>query len=259
MIQTRSSFFYIDPIDSTNFYLDFKEGAGPQLTAEISVGSFSHSELPAVVEAAMNQVGTLTYSVSFDRSTRKFQITASGVFTLLINSGTHVGADAFPLLGYTGADTSSAASHIANLAAGTEYRPQFYLQDWVDQIDNQKAISPAVVKTASGQVEVVRFGTEKFYEFSIMLVTDISQGESNFVETDLTAVASLRSFMQFCVKKQNLEFMPDRDTKANFFKVLLESTEKQADGTGYKLNELYDKGLPNYFESGKLVFRLREV
>jgi hypothetical protein len=132
------------------------------------------------------------------------------------------------------------------------------LQDWVDQEDNQKAISPSVVKTASGAVEVVKFGTEKFFEFSIMLATDIDQGSGNFIETDANGVSSLRSFLRFAVDKNNFEFMPDRDNKADFFKVLLESTEESANGTGYKLKELYDKGLPNYFESGKLVLRLRE-
>lgn len=257
MIETRSSFFFIGPVDSDNFYLDFSEG-GPELTAEIPIGSFSHSELAAPIEAALNGAGALTYTVTFDRSTRKFTISASGAFVLLIDTGSHVGADIFPLIGFTGLDTASLASHIANLQAGTEYRPQFYLQDWVDQTDNQKAISPSVVKTANGRVEVVKFGIEKFFEFSIMLVTDIDQGQSNFVESDPVAVASLRSFMQFCVEKNNLEFMPDRDNKPLFFKVLLESTEASPNGTGYKLNELYDKSLPNYFESGKLVFRLRE-
>jgi hypothetical protein len=257
MIETRSSFFYLDPVDSTNFYLDFDEGGG-ELTAEVSVGSHTHSEIGAAVEAALNGAGALTYSVSFDRDTRKITISASGPFTLLIGTGTHVGADIFPLLGFTGSDVGPTTSATANLQAGTEYRPQFYLQDWVDATDNQRSISPSVSRTASGQVEVVKFGTEKFFEFSIMLVTDIDQGQSNFVESDPTAVNSLRSFMQFCVEKNNLEFMPDRDVKANFFKVLLESTEESRDGTGYKMKELYDKGLPNYFESGKLVFRLRE-
>lgn len=257
MIETRSSFFYLDPVDSTNFYLDFDEGGG-ELTAEVSVGSYTHAELPEAIEAALNGAGALTYSVTFNRNTRKFTISASGPFSLLIGTGTHVGADIFPLLGFTGSDVGPTASATANLQAGTEYRPQFYLQDWVDQLDNQKAISPAVVKTASGEVEVVKFGTEKFFEFSIMLATNIDQGNAGFIESDASGVENLRSFMQFATQKNNFEFMPDRDNKANFFKVLLESTELSSNGTGYKLMELYDKGLPNYFESGKLVFRLRE-
>jgi len=257
MIETRSSFFYIDPVDSTNFYLDFDEG-GPEITAEVSVGSYTLADFPEAISAALNGAGALTYTVTFDRDARKFTISASGPFSLLIGTGSHVGADIFTLLGYTGSDVGPANSHVANLQAGTEYRPQFYLQEWVDQIDNQKAISPAVVKTANGQVEVVRFGTEKFFEFKIMLVTDIDQGQSNFVESDPTAVLSLRLFMQFCVQKNNLEIIPDRDFKNTFFKIMLESTEISSNGTGYKLMELYDKGLPNYYESGKLVFRLRE-
>lgn len=257
MIETRSSFFYLDPVDSTNFYLDFDEGGG-ELTAEVSVGSFTHSEIVDAIEAALNGAGLLTYSVTFDRNSRKFTISASGSFTLRISSGTHVGADIYSLLGFTGADVGPTTSATANLQAGTEYRPQFYLQDWVDASDNQKSISPSVNKTASGEVEVVKFGTEKFFEFSIMLANDIDQGNGNFIETDPNGVANLRSFMQFAVEKNNFEFMPDRNNKANFYKVLLESTDGNSNGTGFKLIELYDKGLPNYFESGKLVLRLRE-
>lgn len=258
MIETRSSFFYLDPVDSTNIYLDFKEGAGSELTADIPVGKYTHSELPAAISSALNGIGALTYTVTFDRDARKFTISASGAFTLLISTGSHVGANIFTLLGFTGSDTSSSASHIANLKAGTEYRPQFYLQDWVDATDNQKSISPAVNKTASGDIEVVKFGIEKFYEFTIMIATDIDQKNTGFIETDLSGVSNLRAFMQFCAQKNNLEFMPDRDTKSDFFKIMLESTETVSNGTGYKLKELYDKGLSGYFESGKLVFRLRE-
>lgn len=257
MIETRSSFFYLDPVDSTNFYLDFDEGGG-ELTAEVSVGSFTHSEIGDAIAAALNGVGLLTYVVTFNRTTRKFTISADGPFSLLIGTGTHVGANVFPLLGFTGSDVGPSTSFTADTQAGTEYRPQFYLQDWVDQSDNQRAISPSVSKTASGEVEVVKFGTEKFFEFSIMLATNIDQGSRNFIETDATGVESLRAFLQFATQKNNFEFMPDRDTKANFYKVLLESTEASKDGTGYKMNELYDKGLPNYFDSGKLVLRLRE-
>jgi hypothetical protein len=258
MIETRSSFFYIDPIDTTNFYLDFKEGVGSPLYAELSVGDYTHSEIPAIISSALNQAGSLDYTVTFDRTTRKYTISATGAFTLLISTGVHNGNDIFPLIGFTGSDTVSANSHVGTLAAGTEYRPQFYLQDYVDQKDFQKSINPVVSRTANGQIEVVKFGTEKFYEFTIMLATNIDQGDVGFIETDLAGYENLRTFMQFCVTKNGLEFIPDRDNKADFYKVLLESTEASPNGTGYKLQELFGKGLINYFETGKLVFRLRE-
>lgn len=257
MIETRSSFFYIDPVDTTNFYLDFDEG-GPELTAQVEVGSFTHSELPSAIEAALNAVGALAYTVTFDRVSRKFTISATGSFTLRIASGTHVGNDLFPLLGFTGANVGPGTSFEANLQAGTEYRPQFWLQEFVHADDNQMAINPAVNKTANGNVEVVKFGTEKFFEFNIRLATDIDQGGSGFIEDDSDGIGNLRAFMQFAIEKTNLEFMPDRDDKNSFYKVLLESTDASQTGTGYKLKELYDKGLPGYFESGSLKFRLRE-
>ena len=257
MIQTRSSFFTLDPVDSTNFYLDFNEGSG-ELTAEVEVGSYTMTDIIDAIEAAMNAVGTQAYTVTFDRDARKFTISATNPFSLLVSTGTHVGNDIFSLIGFTGADRPSGTSHLANLQAGTEYVPQFWLQDFVDPLNFQKAISSTVSKTTSGDVEVVKFGIEKFYEFSIKLVTNISQGGSGFVEDDPSGVENLRAFLVFCTNKSNLEFMPDRDDKNVFFKILLESTEQEKDGTGFKIKELYDSGLPGFFESGKLTFRLRE-
>lgn len=257
MIQTRSSFYYVDEIIQDTNYLNFDEGSG-ELTAIITPGAYTLTELAPAVETALNSVGVNTYEVSFDRETRKFTIEADASFALLIATGSNVGSDIFPVLGFLGADTASGVSHESNEASGTEYRPQFYLQEWIDAIDNKKSISPAVVKTASGDVEVVKFGDESFFEFNIMLATDIDQGSGNIIETDLNGVVNLRSFLQFCSSKKNLEFMPDRDTVATFYKVLLESSESSSDGTGFRLKEMYDKGLPGYYSSGKLIFRLRE-
>jgi hypothetical protein len=256
VISTKSSFFYIDPITLDNFYLNFSEGAGPELTAEVQIKSYTHSELAAAVATALNNTGALTYTVTLDRQSRVFEISATGVFNLLTQTGINNGADVFPVLGFTGPDKVGQSSYVGNIEAGLEYLPQFWLQDYVDAEDNQQSIMPVVVKTSLGEVEVVKFGDENFFEFEIMFATDIVQGKGSVIETNPSGVADLRSFMRFCVTKNRVEFMPDRDNKAAFEKVLLESTEASSDGTGFKLKEMYRDGLVGYFSSGPLKFRV---
>ena len=49
--------------------------------------------------------------------------------------------------------------------------------------------------------------------------------------------------------------MPDRNTPGVFDKVILEKTKESSKGVGFKLKELYGKGLIDYYESGLLTFR----
>jgi len=256
ILTTWSVFYYIEPITNENFYLDFNEGAGA-IFAEIESGHYSHQDLAVAIAAAMNEVGTQAYAVVFNRVDRSFTISATGNFSLLITTGIHAGADVYSLIGFTGADLTGDDNYTGGVAGG-EYRPQFKLQEYVDQEDLQKAVQAVVNKSASGVIETVSFGIEKFFEFNIQFITDISQGNGSVIETNLTGVNSARLFMRFITTKKQIEFMPDRNNRTVFDSIILESTEEESNGTGYRLKELYTKNLPYYFETGKLVFRLVE-
>lgn len=256
LINTRSVFYYIESVTNENFYLDFNEGSG-ELSAEINSGHYTHTGLADVIAEAMNAVGTQAYTVTFNRSSRTFTISASANFSLLTTSGTHAGADIFSLIGFTGADKTGANTYTGT-ASGSEYKPQFKLQEYVDPEDLQKAVQASVNKSASGITETVTFGIEKFFEFNIQFITNIDQGAGSVVETNLTGLNDARLFMRFIVSKRDIEFMPDRDDRDLFYTISLESTEESSEGVGYRLKELYTKNLPYYFETGKLVFGLVE-
>jgi hypothetical protein len=246
----------MDAVTNENFYLDFDEGSG-ELSAEVEAGSYTPEKLADAVANAMNTVGSQAYDVTFDRVERRFTIQATANFDLLITTGTHVGVDVFELIGFTGADQTGDNAYTGALT-GNQYTPQFLLQDYVDQEDLRKSIQPSVNKSASGVVEVVRFGIEKFFELNIKFITDIAQGNGSVIETNLSGIADARAFMRFLTTKAEVEFMPDRGDRNTFYTVFLESTEEERDGTGYRLKELYTKDLPYYYETGKLVFRLVE-
>jgi len=257
-LSTFSTFYYNYEFDQYYKYINFKENGGSELTAEVEIGSYTPTEMATVIQDAMNTSGALTYQVTFNRSERTFTISlvGAGSFDLLISSGTS-DAKAFSIFGFSGADRTSLSASTGN-TCGNEYNPQFILQDYISTNDFQKLISPTINKSASGAVEVIRFGVEKFMQCNIKFITNKESG-GDVIRYNPTGVANAQSFLQYLITKKPIEFMPDIGSRNTFQKMLLESTPDDQKGTGYKLKELYDKNLPGFYETGALIFRLIEV
>lgn len=254
-LTTFSVFYYNFEFDGDSRYFCFDEGGG-ELIAEIALGEYTPTDAALAVQEAFNNVGALGYTVSFNRTDRSFTISvASGTVDLLVSSGSAAG-QAYSKIGFTGADRTGAATYTGS-PAGNEYLPQFILQDHISTDNYQKLVSPSVNKSAAGDVEVIRFGTEKFLQCNIKFVTNkVSDGK--VIRYNPTGVEDLQSFMQYIMQKKPIEFMPNELSRNTYQKMILESTESDSKGTGYKLKELYDKGLPYFFETGPLTFRLVE-
>lgn len=252
-----SCFYYGFEVTADNCYLDFAEG-GSELTAEVPVGSYTATEFAVAIKTALDDAGANTYQVAFNRTTRKITISASSTFTLKLATGTHIGSNPWALAGFTqGADLTGAITYTGATAAGSMYEPQFKLQEYVSSSDLQQAVDATINKTASGRVEVVRFGTEKFIEMNIKFVTDIVQ-DGNLIKSNPSGVDDARAFLRFAITKAPFEFMESSSQTSVFETVILESTAESNNGTGYRLREMYDKGLPGYYETGKLKLRVLE-
>lgn len=253
-LTTFSAFYYDFEFDADSRYLCIDEGSG-ELIAELQLGEYTPTDMAIVIQSALNDVGTLGYTVTFNRSDRSFTISATGNFDLLVSSGS-VATQGYSKFGFTGADRTGAATYTGS-PAGNEYLPQFILQDHISTDNYQKLVSPSINKSAAGDVEVIRFGTEKFLQCNIKFITNkVSDGK--VIRYNPTGVEDFQSFMQYIIQKKPIEYMPNELSRNTYQKFILESTELDSKGTGYKLKELYDKGLPNFFESGPLVFRLVE-
>lgn len=252
-LNTRSKFYYGYVISDSNFYIDFNEGAG-ELTAELAVNSYTLQTLATELESKLNATGLDTYTVTVDRATRLYTISSSGTFSLLGATGTNSGESALSVLGFNAVDTLTAASQVSNSAAGTEFKPQFYLQKYISKEDFQESSFASINKSANGDVEAVTFGSNLFYEFSIEMQTDQVAVKNNFIEADASGVANLRNFLQYATTKSQFEFMPDRDDAGVFDKVILESIGRNRDGVGYKITEM--RGLQKYFQSGLIKLRV---
>lgn len=253
-VQTRSKFYYGIEVTTANNSINFDESSG-ELLAELNVGTYSLTDLTTEIARAMNQAGTLDYTVTVNRTTRIITIAATGTFDLLFSSGTNVTTSAGPLIGFDAVDVTGAATYDGNNGAGSEFIPQFYLQNYVPFENFKEFVFGKVNESASGQVETVSFGTKRFLQCNITLITDLPQGDTGPIENNASAVSQVLDFLDFVTNKGDVEFMPDRDTPATFTKCVLESTPISSDGIGYRLTELTNINIAGYYETGLLTFR----
>jgi hypothetical protein len=256
-LNTHSKLIYGFTIDSDNFALDFDEGIG-EIQASIDLGDYTFGEIADEVAAVLTDAGTQEYTVTIDRETRFVTISATSNFDLLVATGSRFAKSIFGLLGFTISDRTGSNSYTSNVAAGFEYATQMKLQDYISSEEWRRAASAVVNKSASGLVEVVKFGDEKFIQANFRFITDRDMGSTPVIRTNLNGKQDFLDFIRFMVTKGFAEFFPNEDDVNIFEKVLLESTPGNSDGTGYQLDEQYGRGLPDFYDSGRLVFRVVE-
>lgn len=256
-ILTSPVFYYIDPVGNTNFQLDFIEPnkANIELTAELNTSSYTMEGLGTEVSRAINSAGQNTYTITFDRNTLKYTISADDDFDLLITSGSSSQTSIFPTIGFTGADLTGLTTY-EGIASGSEYEPQFPLQNFVGFNISKEGISTKTNESSSGEIEVVTFGTKRLMSFNIKYITNNVGSKVNYdfaKNTDHLQLAI--DFMEFITDKNKLEFMEDNTNRSSFDNVLLEKTPSSGNGSGYTLKELYSQNLTGYYETGDLRFR----
>jgi hypothetical protein len=258
VIYSKSVFYYGFEITAENQCVDFIEDSGTEITAEIDVGSYTPTRFCAALKNALQTAGTLAYEITFDRTTRVISIESiGGSVKFLALTGSHNGVDPFAMMGFSKiADTALATTHAGSVAAGKKYEPQAWLQDYVPPEHLRGAVDATVSKTASGAVEVVSFGTESFMECSIILASNLNNELFGGYRPSPTGQDDLIAFLEFLRTKAPVEFMESKDDPANFTTLILESTTESNTGVKFRLKESWDKGLPNYYETGKLVFRV---
>jgi len=256
-IYTRPTFYYGHVVTEVNRYIDFDEGTG-EVSAILRIGNYSFFDYTQEIARAMSEVGVQDYAVTANRTTRNITIQAPLTFSLTWATGSHTSASAKTLSGFISADLTGANSYTGTLASGKEYRPQFFLKDYTPKENFVKKVSVSKSESSSGVVEVLSFGSSQFTEFNLVLITNLPQPKDGIIENNASAVVNTIDFLTAITDQQTIEFMPDRDTPTSFSKAILESSESDGKGTGFKLKELINKNIPNYYETGKLTFRILE-
>ncbi len=253
-LKTKCKFYFGVVVEQDNNFFDFDEGSG-EITITIPVGIYAPSVLANKISSLMSAAGSQTYSCIFNRTTRKFTISSVAPFDILIFTGSHSATTLYINLGFTGgADLVIATTYTAPSAAGFEYVPQFYLLDYTPLEHNIQAVSASVNETGSGEVEIIKYGRKRFMECSMELITNEKFNDETFWTSSRTGIEDTLTFLDFATQKGKIEFMPDKDDPETFSLLLLESTEKDQKGVGFKLYEQLEYGA-GYFKTGKLVFR----
>lgn len=256
-ITTYSYFNYGHTINDGNKYFCFIEGAGTEKIAVLDVGSYTLTKFKDILSQALNNAGTLAYTVTVNRSTRIITITATGTFKILGSTGTRAGQQVLSLAGFHDADTTLATVQVGSFASGYGYEPQFILQDYVDPKHNKSLANATVSKSADGSsVSIQSFGTVRMMKCNIKFATNIQQMVGDPIKSNQQGVEDLISFMEYCVTGSPIEYIEDINNKDIFYRVRLDQTEASQDGVEYELKERYDIGLPFYFDTGKLTFRV---
>lgn len=250
---TFSLFYYGFLVTRNNNKIDFDEGSG-ELTASVTIGSYTITNLASAIASALNAAGTYTYACTFNRTTRILTITASSATDFLISTGSNSSSNILAELGFALSDSGSVTSLTGTSSAVSVFEPQFPLQGYRPTSDNFAAASATVNKSTSGEVQITSFGEEQFMKCEIQNQTNIYQN-AWFIKNDPLGKENVNAFMKHCVQKNKVEFMYDEDDVDSFESFILDSVGRSKDGTAYELQEQYTKGLPGYYNIKGLVFR----
>lgn len=254
-ISTKSLFYFgVSVSSNVNQYVNFSEGSGGELSGVFPVGNYSMYSSVLKLQAVLNDKGALDYTVTLNRSTRKVTITATGTFSIKAATGSQASSSLWSWFGFT-TDRTGSNTYTSNGVIGSQYEPQFYLQNYISSNDFKVSVSEKINQSASGNIEVVRFGNVSKTQFSVEYATDIVQNSGSVITNDASGVSNLRNFLISITNKIPIEFMANKAVPDSYETLLLESTESSSNGTGFKLNEMYGSGLPFYFSSGNLLFR----
>lgn len=103
-------------VDAYNNKLDFSENGSSELNAVITAGVYSPTTLCAEIKLQMEAVGAETYTVTFDSTTRKFNIAHGGaILELWFLTGTNVATSISELMGFEMLDTSGAVAYSSDI------------------------------------------------------------------------------------------------------------------------------------------------
>lgn len=275
-LKTEPVFYYGFEVLADCTWVDFKEGEfGSEISFELPVKTYSAEELRVALEDGFNSFGSLSYTVIFDRFTRKYTIHTDDYFELLIGSGSHadasllkcLGFSSYPIFGGGGlygdphlyfgdVDSGLFTIHAANFPMGFAFDPQFCIQDFLDADNNEELRDASVQESTGGEIEVIHFGINNYYEFDFKYITNKQMPCGAPIRNNPNGVEEANSFMRWAIRRKVIEYMPNKNDPNDYYLIRLEkSSGGGRDGTSYQLKELVSRNLPEFFETGKITFR----
>lgn len=258
-IKNYPAFNYGHTIDESNRYINFSEDGGlTQLTATMDVGSYTLQQYTDLIAKAMNSAGGLEYTVLLDRSTRKFTISSTSNFDLLVASGNNISNSAFNLMGFKVVlDLTGNNVYVSDDASGSQYVLQTELKNFSDFPRNKEKAEAVKRTTPNGIVETISYGIIERMKCDIPMVTDIIPQQ--YIRETNTGVQEIEDFLDYIIGINPIEFVYKVGEPNTYTDCILDKTKSNSKGLGRELVERIKDKLPGYYEIKGLVFRKIEV
>lgn len=250
-ITTRSKFYFDTGVRLDNRFIDFNEG-GPTLFAQMNVGDYTLTEYSQEFARALNESGGQDYTVTLDRDTRKLTVSAPSDFSLLCATGPRLGQSAWTTAGFTGADRTGSNSYEGDLGAGKEYQTQYPIEAFTQKSHSIVLENGSYSATPVGTAQVANFADGFRIPMNIRVITNKTNLKNvNFYE-NVNGIDDFMYFINRCMRRDRIEFMPNVNDSNAFNRILLESTSEDRQGLEFELKNM---DTANFYESGRLIFR----
>ena len=245
----RSAFIYGYTVEDSQKTFYFDEGSGVQ-SFDVDAKGWALEELRQEIQNRLNDNGDLSYSVSVDRTTRRFTISADANFDLL-PSESNTGS-LFEVIGYT-SDKTGAMSYESDVQTGRMYIPQFPLENYTPFDNDIRTIGGNKAEAPSGATRGINFGLLRHMTCDFAFISDIEHRKNSPIESNPNGEQDARDFMDYCISFGGMEFFEDRTNLTDFVQCIQISNGRNRNGQGYALERLGK--VYTYFQIRKLTFR----
>ena len=99
-------------LKDVNDNIDFSESGSKN--AVISPGDYNADDLATEIQSKMNNAGSYNYTVTYDKISQKFNITATDTFGLLFSGGVNSSKAIYKLIGFKNEDKSGSKYYISD-------------------------------------------------------------------------------------------------------------------------------------------------
>lgn len=251
-LSSRSLLLYNLEVTRYNQALDFAIAPlpGGLRQATLRLGSYSLNALLEEIVRALTEAdptGLYTYTIdrTFSGGTQnRVTITkSSGSFSLLFGSGPRAASSCATLLGYTATNKTGSLSYQSQSTAGTAL---------ITSLNGYTYLGPEYNRKVQGSVNISASGEKQAIVFGIMQFVDVEFRH----EPATKVLTEWTSFFDWAIQQKLFEFTPQVASPATFYEVTLDSTAMDGKGLGMRWAEMLPF-FPNYYQTGKLVFRRR--
>ena len=148
------------------------------------------------------------------------------------------------MMGFT-ADQTGLNTYISDSKSGSEYYPQYYLQDYKSLDSNSEYMNVHKNETLSGHIETIVHNKVRFLSMNIKFITDLDMTGSAITNSP-TGYTDAVSFMNYCITSGKIEFIEDINDRDTYNTIMFENNK-------FAIKE--ESEFKHIYQTGTLKFR----